>query len=254
MATEQAVPKGVELVNEIVDLAKAKSPSSFEIARLRKQAQSLISLDAYHASMALGMLAGMSRNELEMRQYHQQAIRLRSNSVLALMNFAGSLERMNFYSEVREIIAKAHIFDPSDIRILDNAIQSAAVTGQFNQCNALIAEWKKLRPTETHKNEKMYKRILDYLSENNISESEIDRLIEIASANLRQAGVFSTRIDLGLLCDEGPEWLNYDLILSAPVEQVVELNTKLAEGLAGIEPPIPAEQFVNVMYLTNDDQ
>jgi hypothetical protein len=252
MATGQAALEGVQLVNEVVELAKANSPSSFAVAQYRKRAEALRRTDLFHASIALGMIGAIIHDMGVMRTNHERALQLQPGNFVATLNFASSLQKMKCFSESREMSLRAYRLEPGNPFAVFNAINICVATLRFSIANDLILQWKKIRPHDPAPHEDVTNNSTNYFREFNIEETEAEKLTEVALEVLRENNVYPTAWDVNLLSDEDSRWLSYDLIVGEPVERVLELNANLIRRLFADPRLREVEDRVLVMYLAEE--
>lgn len=254
METGQAAPEGVQLANEIADLAKVRLPSELALARLESRARAIRGVDPFFAYMALGMLAAIVKNEPEMRAHFDRALKLRPQDYLVRANYAASLQMMNLFSEARDMGLEAYQRDPANPRALEEAIRYCVATCSFSRTTGLLAKWEKLQPGREHSQVSKIQQAAKYLVANRLEEEQVEALIRAGLETLRESHVFAAAFNVEVMSGEDSTWLTYDLILNEPVERVVDLNTMLIHRLIGEERLREVEQRVLVMYLVGDGE
>jgi tetratricopeptide (TPR) repeat protein len=251
MATGQAKTKAMELMADAAALAHAH-PSEFQIQQLKRTAKSLLKQDAVSASDVLGFVAALEHDEAAMRSNYKRALDLKRGGAITYAHYAHALARLNFTAEARDELMRAVEIEPSNLEFLHAAIGAFIATGRISGALDLIERFNRLSPNKPSRFTQDVTNALAFIRANNLSESEIETLLEEARGVVRAAGADANRFNQSILSDEDSTWLNFDLILAEPVERVVELNTVLCRRLASFDPPLAAEDHVLVMYLTDD--
>ena len=253
MATGQPALEGAQLVNEVVELVMSNSASSFTVAQYKKRADALLSKDLFNASLALGMLGTLAHDEAEMRKHFERAIQLRPGYNPAIGNYASSLYRMNFFSEASDKALDNYRIAPASPTAVGLAIDTCTAAFRVSTAKELLSQWEKIQPGVENKFSGGIHQALEYISSFQIPEKLVEQQIEFALKLLRESHHQATAWHLDFLSDEESTWMTYDLVLHEPVDVVVELNTQLAERMAGSDLFRKTASHVLVMYLVEDE-
>lgn len=248
MATGQAVPKGVELMERLKRLLAYSSRDAAVIARIREEALILWPTDPGQASEILGIVASLNYDESATREFFDQAHKLRSNDAGVEGNYALSLFRFGRFRAAQERIEQAIGLAPADLTFLDNAIRITAISGGFEKAAALDREWSKLSPNQPHQWHAAILYGVEYLADKHLNDQDIEQLVDFAADILREARAELRGASVFKQADEETEWLSIHLMRAGPVKQIVDLNVRLAKRLAAALERPKASHYVTVMY------
>src|SRR5574341_1229810 len=245
----EAATKAEQLNERMQALARQDNVSEFEIANLRREAKSIEQEFPVAAFMAFGLLAAIEGRADEVYENYRKALRISPNAIV-YSNFSTSLNWLGLYSDALKHVQEAHRLEPSDLIILDNLINCAVHVGVFHQAEKYLDERARLHPKTPHLHESFIRSAVEVMEANGVSDEQVQMIQELTEQVLRANGTRSTRVEFLEMEDEDSRWVSAWIELPLPVERVVDLNFKLADRLAALEPPSPAASCVNYMFVS----
>jgi len=243
----QPEPKANRLIKRINRLSLEKTKSPFAIKSIKREATGLIKSDSRRAYMALGMLACLEGEIGEMRDYHENALRI-SSDYSTNFNYATSLSNNGFFQEAQKYALIAHEKEPSDIDCLSLIIKDNVAKGRFREAFDWLEKFKKVFPDKEVGVESFVSSSIVFLDKNNISDDDVEHIQNIAITLLHQRELYRSEITCRFLQDEDSEWLNFVIKVELLPTEVVDLSVELAEKLARENLPAHVTSCVDVMY------
>ena len=178
-----------ELLEELSRLAqRGASLSSLTLQRFKREAQSIMKVDAAEGYLLLGILAGFEGRIEDMHHFHELAIQLSPGESNFYRNYAASLFNFRFLREAVSWAKKAYerFSDPRVKRdALDTMIKACDLLGNEEEFLRLCEEYETLTG-EVHPNLKL-----------GINENETNKVVAILSGNLNSEGAREEFAEVG---------------------------------------------------------
>jgi hypothetical protein len=214
-------------LDEIIALASThQRPDKFTHERLEREAKSSISTEAAFSYATLGALEAISGNEPLMDMYHQNSIKLCSNSHMH-MNYAGSLHHVLRLIEAAKYARIGASLAPDDLEAIQKAINYTTQSGGITMAASLVETYKKLNPSDTGGYDFLIKpSSLQKIT--GISDEEIMQLVQIAADFLRNKNVNFTEQEL-ITDDDDEGFISLCFNLNLSNEEIWNLNRQLFE-------------------------
>ncbi|GEM_PF-4766810 len=135
--------KHIQLVDQLIELAKEKQINEIQLALKEQEARELQKNDLAWSSCILGIIECLRNNEKNSRRYHLTAINHSNNDPEIIYNFAVSLEGFGYLNEALNYALMAYDIEKDPLYI-EFAIDRAYELGLSETVKRLIADWKKL--------------------------------------------------------------------------------------------------------------
>ncbi len=137
MTTPRPQTIGAEILAAIEDLFRHdEAPSSFELARLERDAKKLIAADAAQGYVMLGAIAALAWDSEQALRHVKNAIKLDS-SPESLINCAITLRYVGLIEEAADLVAQAAAKAPGSQFVMNNAVEWLAGAGRLDEAAAL---------------------------------------------------------------------------------------------------------------------
>jgi hypothetical protein len=143
-------PDFVKLSRELNALRRRDVTQGVKLAKYKKSARSLMKKDPVSANTLLGLVACLEHDLPSMHLYHKKAIEL-SESSFTLMFYAASLHKSCLWDESAKYLLSALDHEPTNLHILDRAIQIVPLTGRFPLLKKLLEQRQELEQTPARK-------------------------------------------------------------------------------------------------------
>lgn len=219
--------KANDLVEQINAFRGRGKVTQVQLARLKREARALLKADAHGAYVVLGALAALEKNDREMREQHERAIRLNPDDEWARINYATSLRNLGFVAEALSQVHKLFIDQPDNLGALEHAIAYAVGAGNIHLAQELIQEWRIRKPGEKHFLEDLCSEYTRSLESHEVSDEMAQEFVSAALEHLHNEGVFPE--DTSAFCLGGD--IHVRIELDADTNEIVRLNETLADTL-----------------------
>jgi len=248
MATGQAKTKAEELINRLNALVNQRHPSEFQVLQLQHQAESLRQSSFVEAAIALGAVATIRWDESEMRRQFDHAMQMRKGDHNLHANFARCLVRLNLHSEARRQYEQALQIQPSDKGVLADAIKACTWSGQFLRAKEYIERFNRLSADNPSEFGQFVAQAIELLKGTEVSEQQIDELVEIAMSVLRDAKISYISVNGRVLNDEESGFISIEFLLDSTISRVVDFDDTLAEKLAVSSPSGDLTNLISITF------
>jgi hypothetical protein len=232
--------KTAELLERLEHLRTTPEIDPFTLKRLQREAHNLLKADAFSAYQILGALEGFTGNIKEMRRNYEIARSLaltERDKSRVLHNYTVSLSDTGYFSEAALLQAESHHQIETAKFDLSHPVQDHLRAGLFHQ----VAQYAE---QATNLDDKLFFYILSvtqFMDKHEVSDQELQRLIEIAVSVLHEHQFFNfyfRNIIIEFAADESSRWFRYVIKVNRSVEEVVEMEYELACQLAEIDLPL----------------
>jgi hypothetical protein len=157
--------------------------------------------------------------------------------------------RRQLYSEAKVPARKALELRPTSVFAYDRFIYVLQWTGRFQEAAEFLERRPSLNPSEPFEDARFLRDACQIVQESGIGDDAVEELQRIATELLLSEGEFCTSADFFIQEDGESKWVSIWMKLHKSVDRVVDLNLKLCDRLATIEPPITADRTVGYMYV-----
>lgn len=202
-------------------------PSTFTLAKLKREAGKLKSASPAKAAMILGMIACLERDTETCKKQHELSIRL-SKDPDHYFNYFCSLWFLGLLHDAYNCILEGIKMFPGSAELIEKAIEVTMILGFYKEALDHYKDFKKLQPHEINPVvESMVKGITEALNIN-IPETTLNRLSYVVEdIRIKHA---AKQLGIGLTHHEGVlfQWIE----TSADVDTTVDMNFELADALA----------------------
>lgn len=229
VAMAQPKLKLSELAEQANGLALEPCLNDFELNKLRLEAKKLIQNDPRGAYITLGIIACIEENIDEMRESHENALRIAPNDSVALCNYARSLSFAGYYESAKTIASRLTAGDRIDG--LEFLAFLNMESGDFASSVNLLAE-RRVSGFAENDYIRSLAGIHKFIEEKNISTGKVKAHVSLAADLLHEYKVFFMSPHIEILEDEESEWLSYELSIRRSVDDVVKLSLELARRAA----------------------
>jgi tetratricopeptide (TPR) repeat protein len=172
-----------QLFNQMSQLVGNVSHEPSTLAQFKqKPAQS----NGFDDCLKLGTLASLEGNIEAIHTNYQQAIAVSSaQHAYTLMLYANCLTPFGLFSHAANLMHQAYDFY-NNLEFLAATIHCYGLAGRFHQVGELLKMWDKMSPTTTHQFAQLSENIIEFMDAQQVSDDDLQRLIEIAMSILRQ--------------------------------------------------------------------
>jgi tetratricopeptide (TPR) repeat protein len=224
-----------ELIEHLNDLVLRGERDELAIHRVKREAERLKNTDPASAYLLLGMVACLERDLSSSRKYHQKALNAR-NDFVTNINFALSLARLGAISEATPYFERAVKIQPENITALEMLIDNVLTACRFRCTRDLLRKWKSLNPDKEHRLEKDIVNYVSILEGNKVSDEEAETLLKLASdqmlANSLYPSFTNPVAEIEIFEEDSIKWVDYSINIQGKVDDVVEMNCRLADVVA----------------------
>ena len=224
----------------------------FTIAKLKTEAKQLVPTDPFNGKILLGKLAALEHKIVELRNNFESAIKLQPNNPVGISSYAGSLDFLGFFSEARELGKKAYNLAQGDPIYLTNVIEGSIHSGRFQDALKYLKKWDALMPKERHSIAQQIVQFADFLLSNGISDDSVEMYQQIVSDLMHDSEIYTFEGQRDILEDEDSACLSIMIEINNSLEEIVQLNMKLAEIIARTELPDNLTDHVNYVFVTKN--
>lgn len=130
--------KANEIMGQLKQLEQKPEAIDWDFAVVKREIDSLKRIDAVSYYMLCGMLNCIKGNATGCIAEHERSVNLAPTDIVVLVNFAISLRKLGRYSDSLNLIEKASSLEPSNIRLISEALTSTLVSGRFSVMEKLI--------------------------------------------------------------------------------------------------------------------
>ena len=244
--------KANSLIKQVESLFDAPERDEFTIAKLKTEAKQLVSTDPFNGKILLGKLAALEHRINELRSHFESAIKLQPNNPIGISSFAASLDFLGFYSEARELGEKAYKLAQGDPRYLINVIEGSMHSGRYQDALKYLKKWDALVPKEKHSIAQQIDQFAEFLITNDISDDSVEMYQQIVSDLMHDSKIYTFAGQTDILEDEDSACLSIMIKTNKTIEEIVQLNIKLAEIIARTELPENLTDHVNYVFVTQN--
>lgn len=181
-----------------------------------------------------------------------KAIARVSKNAKALRNYAVALQQEGYLAEAGECLVKASSLTPHDLPLLEETINLCLIAGKYHQAQQLLTTYSQLFPQQPHSFGETLQQVITVMEEQQITESEIEPLINTTRFVLHHHHPDSSyHLEMLVLEDETAKWIHYGVMLhDLSVEEVAELTFELAEALIPYQ--MVTDHFVPAFHLVEE--
>lgn len=228
-------PAFFEQINQLI---VSKNPDPVILTRFKNEAQinKRDQSDNINGYLALGTLARLEGDIDALHANYQHAIAASTAQHVHIITlYAKCLTPFGLFSQAAELKRQAFDLSQGALNYLEEAIHFYGLAGRFHQVGELLKTWDKMSPDKAHQFSQLAGKVIDFMDEKNVSDADLEGLINIALSLLRQheLSIAAPQINISLLEDEDGKWLHYGIPLyDLSVEEMVDLDFELADRIA----------------------
>ena len=226
--------KTTALVNSLKGLERAERVDDLALKRLRREAQTLMKVDAVGAHSILGAMAGIEGNAAQVRKHYEIALQISARESEVLTNYAAALSKAGKMNDAFKTVTEAHERHPDDLSILQDAINIAAQGARFREGRVLCERRRKLRPEGPHDDEATMIALTEAVGREAFDEEAAQEVVQIAHEIRLAAGARYAGSGPAPVYGE-PDTFGFDILVRVPPTEAADLNAALAERVAGNE-------------------
>lgn len=233
MSFQLALPK-TEFFQQINQLIVSNlPPDNRTLTQFQNEIQKQEQFDDFDNYLLRGTLAHLEGDIDAIHTNYQQAIAVSSATHANVLKlYAKCLAPFGFFSPATDLMHQAYNFDRNDFNLLEDAIHFSGLAGRFHQVGELlkIRDDVNPEPDKAHKFSPLASNIIEFMDKQNVSDQDLEGLIDIAMSILRQnkLTVVPDKIEVDLFYGE-EQWFHYGIPLQESVGKVVDFNFELAE-------------------------
>lgn len=181
-----------------------------------------------------------------------EAIARISKNAEVLRNYAVALQQEGYLAEAVECLVKASSLTPHNLPLLEETINLCLMAGKYHQAQQLLTTYSQLSPQQPHAFGETFQQVITVMEEQQITESEIEPLINTLRSVLHHHHPDSSyHLEMLVLEDETAKWIHYGAMLhDLSVEEVAELTFELAEALIPYQ--TVTDHFVPAFHLVEE--
>jgi len=241
--------KSTDLLNRVNALAGTPDLDELQLARLRREAESLKAHDAQGAFSVLGILSCLQRDIPAMRQQHEMACKLAGGDryLNACTHYAISLMNAGLAWEAMEQAHKVWEARPDDLSALGLYLDAAFTSLHLATVDHLIGEWEKRQPGVNDERMLAMKQVIKAAEEHGFFGNELAQ-VPRAIAPLFEAGLFVSQTQIAVSGESGDSWLDIIHYTNRSPEEVAALNVRTAEMLVEAGTPANVMMFVVMRF------
>lgn len=238
--------KASDLLNRVNALAGAPDVDDLQLARIRRDAESLKAHDPAGAFTVLGILSFLQRDIPAMRHQHGMACKLAdaeryfevcTHYAISLMNAGLAWEAMEQARNIWEA-------RPDDLAALDLYLDAAFTSLHLATADSLIREREKRQPGRDDERLGAMKQVIRVAQERGFFANELAQ-IPRAIAPLFEDGLFVSQTQIAVSGEGGDTWLDMIHYTNRSPEAVADLNVMTAEMV--VEAGVPDEIMMFVV-------
>ncbi len=181
-----------------------------------------------------------------------EAIARISKNAEVLRNYAVALQQEGYLAEAVGCLAKASSLTPHELPLLEETINLGLIAGKYHQAQQLLTTYSQLSPQQPHSFGKTLQQVITVMEEQQMTESEIEPLINTMRSVLHHHHPDSSyHLEMLVLEDETAKWIHYGVMLhDLSVEEVAELTFEIAEALIPYQ--TVTDHFVPAFHLVEE--
>lgn len=245
--------KASELIDKLNDLLHQEERDEFTLRKIKKEAENLMSSDAFNAYILLGMLASLENDVDAMRKNYLAALKLRPNDWDANFNYSTSLNNLCFVSEAREYAEKAYNGNRGNLTSLSFLIEISLKSGRIREARKWLKHFQALSPEEVNEDESLILEAHEMVVGSRVSDEYVEQLLELSFSIMRRNDITPKNFEIEILTDEESRWLNFTIEVPRPPAEVVNLDFEAAEQLAKSKIPTQVTDAVIVTFSSEVD-
>lgn len=213
------------LVNKINELLPPQTLNEFVLQKLKREAKTLLSIDASSSYIAQGMISCLETDVESLNIFYSKALKLADNDDVR-QNYGSSLNNVGFYSEALTQYEIAYQTVKDDLSLVKTLLESAISSFHFKRANELFHDVIRMQPES--ENDYVAQHAYQMMKKFDISDD--DTLpVRIAYSKVIEKGYRIWGAEIMLCEEDGFEWLDMDFKVSAPLDTVVEMNFNFAD-------------------------
>lgn len=224
--------KSQTISNQLIDefcacLASKKTPSEFEVARFKREANKLKAIDPSTAAALHGIIACLDGNLDECKKQHEHAIRLDSSFINYSRYFA-SLFNLGRYQDAYDWLNKGLLKYPDSPELLTEAITTSYFLGLYDKVVEHSKTLEKLRMLELESKTMNYLSQAIFMLQMKVTVEAWHQLSLIMEDVRLKHGVRIEEVSLIKSEDGLFKWIE----TNADVDTTVNMNLELCERMA----------------------
>ena len=204
--------------------------TELETRQIERDATALLRSDAKAAHSILGGLAAQQGDADRSRHHHRIAVGLAGSDSTAVWNYAVSLCLLHQHKEALNVLQKALEQSPTELPLLDHAIEQALEAAEFRTGLALCERRRAIPPHEAHVNEPILTDLVAAIDSGAFTEHGAQRALQLARDEQRKSGLRSAGLEICQTCIEAHSF-GFALHVFATTEDAVDLYVRFVDRI-----------------------
>lgn len=259
MSLVKAKTKGEELGERIDNLSYKDRRNPFLLNRLKKEAEDSIKVDPINAYSILGAIARFQDKIDDIHKYFKIITTKFPYDFIGYVNYCVSLMNAGYFDEAIKYAHRAYELNPTDPFCIERLIDCYWGAGKYISGMEWVLKAEGMKLEYLSEKIQVFKEINSFLNEKHVSEESFVESVNLAYSLLHKNGIYHSRPNISpsfeILEDEDSKWLNYEIHLDKPVDEVVKLIVELAKVRADVKyiPLKRATHCITISYSSAEE-
>jgi len=134
-----------DLVEKLNQFSATSEVSSFDLIRLKKEAEEIKeNVDLASGFALFGMISCLEKDERQVRSFFKRAIQQSGGELSHILNFSVSLKKLGFFEEAYGYAFEAYEQDPVNLACIDLTIEMACILNKKVDFKKFATAWSKI--------------------------------------------------------------------------------------------------------------
>jgi len=240
-----------QMLNELATASRNNAVNELLLRRAEREAEKLIGVDAYGASLLKGAVATLRFDFDGCNHWHSNAILLDPKNTHPYVNYAISLMLLYRFAEASLQLKIAYELDRADKSTLYLYISSLARAAKFKEANEMLEAWDKLVPDETNDLAVFIREAVAIINSYGLDEHLIYEELHIGIQMLFEKNIIIQGYAMNCRYDGESAWLTYTYIIHLLEDQIMALEDELADRQADRTSPPNEFVYTNIRFVVD---